>query len=288
MELWQEVRDGVYVAKLQPASVNVGLIVGQDGVVLIDAGSSPAQGREIAESAAELAGVSITHVVITHDHWDHLFGLAGVLDAAPNAVAIGHEAITLPDPSDADFRRKVASDLGFDVAEVVQPSEQIAIVKALNVGNGRRVEIFHPGGGHTHADLAVLVPDAGVVFVGDLIEQGADPAFGPDTVIRNWPTAIDAVMTSAGHLPDIVYVPGHGAPVDANFVAEQRIAIATVWGLGDELVRVGTTLDQALSQLDAGTHEWPFSTDSMRGILPLLYAELADAGVTKSRLLPLL
>jgi glyoxylase-like metal-dependent hydrolase (beta-lactamase superfamily II) len=86
------------------------------------------------------------------------------------------------------------------------------------------VEIAHIGRGHTDGDLVVVVPDADVLFVGDLIESAGPPSFGSDSVPDEWPATVDGViglMTAA-----TLAIPGHGEPVDREFVFQQRGRIA--------------------------------------------------------------
>jgi len=83
---------------------------------------------------------------------------------------------------------------------------------------GRAVTLVHPGPAHTDHDVFVHVPDVGVVFAGDLVEQGAPPSVGPDSHVSDWPTALDAILA----LNPVTIVPGHGDPVDADFVRRQR------------------------------------------------------------------
>jgi glyoxylase-like metal-dependent hydrolase (beta-lactamase superfamily II) len=59
-----------------------------------------------------------------------------------------------------------------------------------------------------------------VVFCGDLIEESADPAIGPDSDVAAWPATVDRLLGSIG--AEAIYVPGHGAVVDAGFVGRQR------------------------------------------------------------------
>ena len=75
---WTPVADRVFVAALEPHRVNVGLNVGDDGALLVDTGNTVEQGAEVRASAEELTGVPVTHVVLTHDHHDHVGGLDGV------------------------------------------------------------------------------------------------------------------------------------------------------------------------------------------------------------------
>ena len=94
---------------------------------------------------------------------------------------------------------------------------------AFDLG-GRRVEIAHLGRGHTDGDLVVVVPDADVVFAGDLIESAGPPSFGPDSIGDEWAGTLDGLV---GLMTErTVAVPGHGDPVDRQFVFTQRGEVA--------------------------------------------------------------
>ncbi|MGV0602912.1 MBL fold metallo-hydrolase, partial [Mycolicibacterium pulveris] len=79
-----------------------------------------------------------------------------------------------------------------------------------------------PGRGHTDHDLIAIVPASGttVVFCGDLVEESGDPCIDDDSHPGAWPATLDRLLEVGG--PDAVYVPGHGAVVDAEFVRRQR------------------------------------------------------------------
>lgn len=95
------------------------------------------------------------------------------------------------------------------------------------------------GPGHTGHDLAVLVrgtPGSAaspaspeVVFCGDLVEESGEPQAGPDAIPSHWPAALDRLLDLGGE--DALYVPGHGAVVDAAFVRAQRDALARRFGV---------------------------------------------------------
>ena len=82
--------------------------------------------------------------------------------------------------------------------------------------------ITHPGRGHTDHDLIVVVTesDRTVVFCGDLVEESGDPVIDRDSDPAAWPATLSRVLDAGG--PDAVFVPGHGATVDAGFVERQR------------------------------------------------------------------
>jgi glyoxylase-like metal-dependent hydrolase (beta-lactamase superfamily II) len=214
---WREVRSGVYVAVAEPDSVNLGLIVGSQWSLLVDTGSSPAQGRTVRASLAAVTNKPLTAVVVTHWHYDHAFGLGAFADVA----RIGHESLHFR-LSSAEAAAE-GQRLGVDLQELGQPNVEIAVATAVELGD-RRVEIAHLGRGHTDGDLVVVVPDADLLFAGDLLESAGPPSFGPDSVPDEWPATLDAVigLMTSGTLA----VPGHGEPVDRNFVFEQRGRIA--------------------------------------------------------------
>ncbi len=271
------------MATLEPATVNIGLVVGDDAVLLIDTGSSPEQGADIARSVVDLLGRPITHVVVTHWHFDHFFGLAGL----GGVVSYGHESLRARLGGDDIDPEVIRRELGFDVAELVAPTDDIAIVKALDLG-GRRIEILAPGPAHTDGDLCVYVPDARVVFTGDLIETSADPAVGPDSSLSGWSMALDGVLSGAGHAEDLVFVPGHGEPADAMAVAEQQAALAAMWTSAEDRFREGVGLDDVVADFNGPrNYSWPFAPQHVVDILPHIYDELRGKGVAPRRGLPI-
>ena len=202
---WREIADGVYVAVAEPDTVNVGLVVGSERALVVDTGSDPAQGAAIRAAAATMTDRPLAGAVVTHAHHDHFHGLV----AFDDLTTIGHESLagTL-DPARTELR---------------PPNRPIVVAVAIDLGD-RRVEIAHLGRGHTAGDLIVVVPDAQVVFAGDLIESAGPPQFGPDSFGAEWAATLDGligVMTDA-----TLAVPGHGEPVNREFVFEQRGRIA--------------------------------------------------------------
>ena len=214
---WREVAKGVFLAVAEPDSVNLGLVVGSERALLVDTGSSPVQGRAVRESVASVTDRPPAAVVLTHWHHDHAFGLVAFADLE----TIAHESVRGRLESSAATAE--ADRMGLDPAELARPNREIVVAAALDLG-GRRVEIAHLGRGHTDGDLVVVVPDADLVFAGDLIESAGPPSLGPDSVPNEWAGTLDGLiglMTAK-----TVAVPGHGEPVNREFVFEQRGRIA--------------------------------------------------------------
>jgi glyoxylase-like metal-dependent hydrolase (beta-lactamase superfamily II) len=267
------VADGVFVAVAEPAAVNIGLVVGPAGALVIDTGSSPSQGAAIRAAAEEFAGVPVTGVLVTHWHYDHLFGLAGFA----GVPSWGHENLS------AWLGRaeaaQAAADLGVDPAELVAPVHGFALARVLDAG-GRRVEALHFGPAHTDTDVIGYVPDADLIFAGDLLESSGPPAFGPDSHLRDWPNAVDGILGLVNE--QTVLVPGHGPVMDRMDGFQQRAEISGLYGQVEYLVKQGVRQEQAYER-----GEWPFDEATVRGALPLAYAELAAIGIVPRTQLPL-
>jgi glyoxylase-like metal-dependent hydrolase (beta-lactamase superfamily II) len=214
---WQEIAAGVYRAVAEPAGVTIGLVVGSDSALLVDTGSSPAQGAEIRAAVAAVTDRPLSTVVVTHWHFDHAFGLAAFTDLK----TIGHESVRGRLGSAEAFSE--AHRLGVDPTQLAAPSREIVVAVSVDLG-GRRVEVAHLGEGHTEGDLVVVVADVDLVFAGDLIESAGPPSFGEDSVPGSWAATLDGVIgLMTAHS---ILVPGHGEPVDREFVFEQRGRIA--------------------------------------------------------------
>ena len=214
---WQQLRPGIYRAVAEPESVNLGLVVGTEAALLVDTGSSPEQGRTIRESVASATDRPLVAVVVTHWHYDHAFGLAAFADLE----SVGHESV--PDRLASAEAAAEAARLEVAADALGAPSRELVVATAFDLGD-RRVEVAHLGRGHTDGDLVVVVPDADVVFAGDLIESAGPPSFGPDSVPDEWAGTLDGLV---GLMTErTIAVPGHGDPVNRAFVFNQRGEVA--------------------------------------------------------------
>jgi len=269
LSAWRPLADGVFVCVAEPDAVNLGLVVGSTGALLVDTGSTPEQGRALRASVADVTDVPLVGVVVTHWHCDHAFGLAAFDDLA----TIGHESVAdrLRTPEAA----AAAHALGLAADELRPPRRGLAVAASVDLG-GRRVEVAHLGAGHTEGDLLVVVADADLVFTGDLLESAGAPWWGPDSVTLEWASTLDGViglMTA-----DSRAVPGHGATVDREFVFDARGRAAAVSGELMRLVDAGVAETQAL---EAGT--WPYPPEHIAAGVAPAYAALAGRGVKGTR-----
>jgi glyoxylase-like metal-dependent hydrolase (beta-lactamase superfamily II) len=263
-----EVAHDVWVSRHEWFDVSVSLVRGSSGLLVVDTHASAAAAREVIEDVRALGAGEVVAVVNTHEHFDHSFG-NGTFRAAYGAVPVhAHEvaaARTVPagerikalydDPENRDdpHREEVQA------TEIVPADTTFSSALALDLGD-RLVELVHPGRGHTGGDLVVRVPDADVLLAGDLVEESevrkGVPGFGADCYPMEWPLSLDIVL---GLLtPGSVVVPGHGAPVDREFVEEQRNAIGVVAETIRDLASRGVPVDEALDSAD-----WPYPREEL-------------------------
>jgi len=177
----------------------------------------------------------VTHLALTHPHFDHVFGAAAFAGAEVFGP-VGMDTLLGQQQARAELRADAIRN-GLEVGRaeeavdsLTHPRHLVSGEWTLDLGGGRQVLLANVGPGHTAHDLAVLVPGSPeVVFCGDLVEESGDPQAGPDAVPSHWPAALDRLLALGGE--DALYVPGHGAVVDAAFVRAQRDALARRFGV---------------------------------------------------------
>jgi glyoxylase-like metal-dependent hydrolase (beta-lactamase superfamily II) len=214
---WTEHADGVFSKRYVPLDLNVGAVVCGDGLLVIDTRAHHQQARELIEDLKEISRLPVKWVINTHHHWDHTFGNGEFYDAA----IWGHErcARHLADHGMTMLRnvKALAPDQArwFDEVVLVPPAHTFADAATAEFG-GRAVTMTHLGRGHTDNDIVVQIGDTDVVFAGDLIENGAPPAFG-DAYPFEWPDTVDRLL----EMVDGPVIPGHGETADRAFVGAQ-------------------------------------------------------------------
>jgi len=213
----------------------VGAVAGSAGVLVVDTGASLREGAWLRRQLEGIFGRPVTHMALTHPHFDHVLGAA----AFAGVEVYGAVGIDTCLARSRDELREDAVRHGADREETAQAVDVLVrphhrVVGELTVSLGdREVLLANVGPAHTAHDLAVLVPAGSggrdVVFCGDLVEESGEPQAGPDAHPLHWPAALDRLLALGGE--DAVYVPGHGAVVDAAFVRAQRDALARRFGV---------------------------------------------------------
>jgi len=241
MSDWTAVGDGIFVKRYASLDLNIGALICGEGVALIDTRANLVQARELRSDVARLTSKPVAWVINTHHHWDHTFGNA---EFAP-APIWGHsrcvDQLNLHGERMRSQLKEWAPDhaAAFDEVEIVPPDHTFDGATTVSF-SGRELHFRHLGRGHTDNDIIIEVPDAGVVFAGDLIEEGNPPAFG-DAFPLEWADAVQQLADRCGG----PVVPGHGAVVDRAFVEGQQRDLASVADLAAERHDAGMTVADA-------------------------------------------
>jgi len=241
---WTEIGDRVFVRRYTFYDQNIGVVLGDGEALVIDTRSTYPQAREILTDLRELTTSPVTIVVDTHGHFDHVYGN----HLFRPATIWGHEGCVAFMARTGEARRaSIAAsepELAADLPEVVidPPDRTFSETAYVEVGS-RRVELRFLGRGHTDHDIVVRVPGAGVLFAGDLVENGAVPYFG-DGYPLDWPETASRVA----ELVDEVIVPGHGQHAGRRFAEEQAVAIAGLAALARRVHGGDLSLDAAVAR----------------------------------------
>jgi glyoxylase-like metal-dependent hydrolase (beta-lactamase superfamily II) len=186
---------------------NSGVIIGDDGVMVVDARATPAMAQELMQHIRTVTDKPIKYVVLTHYHAVRVMGASGY--GAPNIIASQGTLDLIKERGKQDFRSEVQRfpRLFRDVESVPGLTwPNIVFEKELTIRMGsREVRLMHLGAGHTKGDSIVWLPKERVLFSGDLVEEGATPYCG-DAHLQEWPATLQKLRA----LKPKKLVPGRG------------------------------------------------------------------------------
>ncbi|HSV47886.1 MAG TPA: MBL fold metallo-hydrolase [Ramlibacter sp.] len=187
---------------------NAGFVIAPQGVVVIDALGSPALAQRLMEQIAQVTPKPVTHVLVTHYHADHIYGLQAF--KARGAQIIAHRAALEYLNSETALQRLEASRTELapwvdDQTRLVPADRWLDGPATLELA-GARFVVEQVGPSHTPEDLAVFVPSERVLFAGDLIFSGRLPFVGKANSDQ-WISALSRLLSFDAQ----TVVPGHGA-----------------------------------------------------------------------------
>ena len=258
---FEEIAPGVFVhhgaiSEADPQNAgdvaNIGFVIGDDAVAVIDSGGSRAVGEGVYRAVRAQTDLPIAYVILTHMHPDHVLGAAALME--PDTVVVGHAALSraLQNRQDSyltSFGHLIGAE-NFLGTQMVLPDLLVSNHLTLDLG-GRVLDLRAWSNAHTGSDLTVGDPASGILFTGDLMFHTHAPAL--DGSVLGW----RAVLTQLQKQPYDHIVPGHGGPLldwpEAAvplvayldlLIAETRAAIAA-----------GEPLAQATAHIAAGQAE---------------------------------
>ncbi|MBL8580903.1 MAG: MBL fold metallo-hydrolase [Rhizobiaceae bacterium] len=251
-----EVAPGIYVIsdRRVPLVPNIGIVLGKEAALVVDTGMGPENGRKVLAAAKRLAGDRKLILTLTHFHPEHGFGAQAFKGEATIIYnAAQRDELTAKGPAYLGMFRSFGPGVAaaLEGTELVAPDEVYAgDAHSIDLG-GRLVEFSTYGLAHTRGDQVIGVPDAGVVFVGDLAEERIFPIFpwfppdDADIDADNWARVLGLLEAAK---PWIV-VPGHGSVGGAEILSAVRGYMLDLGRRVAAEVKTGRNADEIVAEL---------------------------------------
>ncbi len=249
-----QVAPGVYVHQGQHYDINharrddianIGFIVGDRCVAVIDSGGSVAVGHRLRGAIRQITDLPICYVINTHVHYDHLLGNAALVD--PGTQIIGHAALAEAVAANrAYFLASFAAELGknADAASIVAPRLTVEDETTIDLG-GRPLRLRAQPPAHTSADLIVYDLQSSTLWLGDLLFVDRVPVI--DGSLKGWLRTteklrgLDAARAIPGHGPAVVEWP--------QALAAQTRYLSTLLKETREMIKHGGLMEQAIAEV---------------------------------------
>lgn len=267
----QKINDRVY-ALLGPSDApnkqNLGYmnnnlaIIGNQGVILVDAGSHRAVAEHIHKALKTVTSKPITHVLITHHHPDHHLGLEYFEGAQVIASEVSAKQIQ---ENGRGMVNSMARNTGLPLrgTKPVVPQTRIAPrARQTMLIDGIKLELIQTEIAHTDGDMMVWLPEDGVLASGDILVHTINPNFR-DGNVKSWIGVVD--VDNLLELPLKTVMPGHGPLMQRQDVVEFRGLIADFYKTVEAIYKAGGAEADVRNKLDLAKWQRLGRYDEMMG-----------------------
>jgi cyclase len=221
------------VSYVEGGGGNSGVIVGKQGVVVIDAKTTEAGGKELLADIAKITPEPVTTVILTHSDGDHVNGLA--------AFPAGLTIIAHENNKKEQETALAAGGRGAPTADHL-PNKTISKNDDETKIDGTTIELRHWAPAHTTGDLVVFLPKQKIVFTGDIITSRPEPLIhlekGGST--EGWVKTTKGIL----ELDADVFIPGHGDPMTKGDIEKKLSDAEAKLSKVKELIAQGKTLEE--------------------------------------------
>ena len=277
---------GVPAKRNEGNTSNAGFVVTSDGVVVFDALGTPSLGWALLQAIRKTTDKPVRYVMLSHYHADHIYGLQAFKDHT-RAVIIAQDRAREYKEQDEEIaderagarltqRREALAPWVDDKTRVVPPDLTFNDRLTLTLG-GKTFRMIYAGPAHSASDMMMMVEPDGVLFAGDIVQNGRVPFMNSDDVdTKQWLKGLQEV----GRLEPQFIIPGHGQP---SIAAKEAIAfthdyIEYVRGAMQKAVDNWTDFDVAYKDTDWSKYKgMPAFDANNRGNAYRIFLEL-EAG----------
>jgi len=244
----KKIKDGIYVYVGKEFNSNCGIILTQEGVVLIDSGHNPTDSRAILDAVKKLTPLPVRYLIDTEPHGDHT---TGHFVFSPPAIVIAHEGATesmkaaySPERNQKLMAQSPEMRAAFEGYRMITPHVEYRQKMTLNVGE-RTFELMYLKGVHSEADTAVWLSKERVLFSASAVVVNQYNILRPFVTI---PDILAAAKMMKGLNPEFV-IPGHGTPGTVKIFEDSERYYALLLERVGKMARDGKSLDEIKKEL---------------------------------------
>ncbi|MEP9380755.1 MBL fold metallo-hydrolase [Nocardioides sp. KR10-350] len=280
----REVAERVYVVPPnQFGSSNCGFVAGADETLVVDTRMAPMLGRQLFDGIRAVTGSPVTTVVNTHFHGDHVFGNEVF---GPDVAVVSHrlareEILERGDAMVEEFldHYNIAARYPADVVADIRSVQVRTATVVFDEGYTHKVgdltvELDYVGPAHSKGDIVAYLPDAGVLFAGDLVFQDIHPywldGYLPGTI---------ASLRRLVDWPIEVVVPGHGPVTDRTALAEMLRYFETIEAVLHQAVAAGSGGADALHSLEATLGDYGAQPQRLASTVHRFWTQMTASGL---------
>lgn len=259
-----EVTDGIFVrhglqeeitAANGGAIANIGFIIGDDSVAVIDSGATRQQGEALKRAVAQVTDRPISHLIASHVHLDHCFGHAAF--SVDTLVSLGHHRLPRALAERGPFYLERIHALSPDFADTrfVVPCKTVSQTLEIDLGN-RPLTLTAWPAAHTDSDLTVFDKRTKTLWAADLLFDERVPTL--DGNLTGWLSVLERLISPPGTPEVRTVVPGHGKVSDGRAaLAKQRRYLTSLRDDVRDALEEGLDIPATLARLEkSGSGDW--------------------------------
>lgn len=254
-----------------PGVPNVGIVVGNTAMLVVDTGMGKRNGETVVKEARKAGGNKPIYLVTTHVHPEHDLGAQAfpadtkMIRSKAQIAEIAEAGMTTANVfrSRSDINRQLLDGAEFRKADITFDTEH-----TVDLG-GLSVKIYAVGPNHTPGDTIAFVASEGVLFSGDVAMKPLPAFASPKSSLNHWLAALDQL----GALKPKIVVPSHGPNGDASYIASYRTYLTSIRDKTAAAKASGKSLEDTTTAVVGELKQQYADTGRMNGAIRTAYNE---------------